>query len=172
MKRHARDAPATVKLDAINRQILATVHKEANISNAELAARIGRSEAACSQRVLALRKAGYFIAFTAEVDLGRMCQHVIAYVEFTLTRNDPASRVMFVDAISQIPEFMDCVRVTGDTDYISFTCCSSVADLSRLCDQLSAASKAGIKRISTRIVLERPKWFFGYPLEKLAWLDT
>ena len=160
-----------VKLDTVNRKILAIVHKEANISNTELASRIGLSTAACSQRTNALRKAGYFISFTAEVDLDRICKHVIAYVDFQLERNDPVSRGKFIGAIWKMPEFVDCIRVSGEMDYVSFTCCSSVAELNRLCDELSSNPALGIKRIVPRVALERPKWFLGYPIAKLKWLD-
>ena len=166
-QRSAKD----VKLDATNRRILAIVHKESNISNAELAKRIGLSTAACSQRTNALRSAGYFISFTAEVDLNRICKHVIAYVEFTLERNDPASRAKFIAAIGVMPEFMDCIRVSGDTDFVSFTCCSNIAELNRLCDELSSNASLRIKRVVQRVVLDRPKWFLGYPIAKLKWLD-
>ena len=66
---------------------------------------------------------------------------------------------------------MDCLRLSGDVDYISFSCCSNVAELNRLCDSLSSDESLGIQRIVTRIVVERPKFYLGYPIAKLKWLE-
>ena len=160
-----------VKLDAINRKILATIHLQSDITNAKLAELVNISPAACSQRTKALRDAGYYFNCHAEVDLDRICEHIIAYVEFTLNDNSLAQRRRFEAAVEEIPEFMDCLRLSGDTDYISFTCCSSIAELNRLCDELSGNEALGISRVVTRIVLERPKFYLGYPIAKLKWLE-
>ena len=88
-------AKKPVKLDAINRKILAIVHLNSDITNAELAEKVNLSPAACSQRTRALRDAGYYFNCHAEVDLDRICEHVIAYVEFTLSNNSLESRRKF-----------------------------------------------------------------------------
>ena len=160
-----------IKLDAINRKILATIHLESDITNAKLAERVNLSPAACSQRTHALREAGYYFNCHAEVDLDRICEHVIAYVEFNLSDNSLESRRRFEAAIEVLPEFMDCLRLSGETDYISFTCCTNIAELNRLCDELSANKALNIQRIQTRIVLERSKFYLGYPIAKLKWLE-
>ena len=160
-----------VKLDAINRKILATIHLQSDITNAQLAEIVNLSPAACSQRTKALRDAGYYFNCHAEVDLDRICEHIIAYVEFTLADNSLASRRRFEAAVELIPEFMDCLRLSGETDYISFTCCTSIAELNRICDELSADESLNIKKICTRLVMERPKFYLGYPISKLKWLE-
>ena len=160
-----------IKLDAINRKILATIHLQSDITNAKLAEKVSLSPAACSQRTTALREAGYYFNCHAEVDLDRICEHVIAYVEFTLSDNSLQSRRRFEAAVELLPEFMDCLRLTGETDYMSFTCCTNIPELNRLCDELSADSSLNIQKIVTRIVLERSKFYLGYPIAKLKWLE-
>lgn len=160
-----------VKLDAINRKILAQIHLEADITNARLAEIVNLSPAACSQRTNALKEAGYYFNAHCEVDLDRICEHVIAYVEFTLSDNSMETRQKFEAAIELLPEFMDCLRLSGDTDYISFTCCTNIAELTRLCDELSADKSLHIQKIVTRMVIDRPKFYLGYPIAKLKWLE-
>jgi len=160
-----------IKLDAINKKILAITHGESNISNQDLADRVGLSPSACFQRVKALKEAGYFVSFTADMDLDRIVEHVLAYVEFTLENNSLKNRKSFEKAIEKVPEFMDCLRVTGDTDYIAFTCASNTQALNAIIDDISSRESLGIKTVKTRIILERSKWYLGYPLEKLKWLD-
>lgn len=160
-----------IKLDAINRKILSITHLQSDISNQDLADRVGLSPSACFQRVKALKDAGYFVSFHTDLDLDRLVEHLLAYVEFTLTNNTLAARTRFEAEIEKHPEFMDCLRVTGDTDYIAFTCCSNTQSLNALIDQISSCKELGIRTVKTRIILERSKWYLGYPLAKLKWLD-
>jgi len=160
-----------IKLDAINRKILTITHTRSNISNQELADLVGLSNSACFQRVRALKEAGYFLSFHTDLDLDRMVEHVLAYVEFTLENNGLESRRKFEAVIEEIPEFMDCLRFSADADYVCFTCCSSTNVLNDLVDRVSGDESLGIRRVVTRIVLERVKWYLGYPLDRLKWLD-
>lgn len=160
-----------LKLDRINRNILATIHTQANLTNTELADLVGLSPSACYQRMKSLKEAGYFVNFTAELDLDRICDHVLAYVEITLEDNVYRVRRRFESFIQDIPEFMDCLRLTGDIDYICFTCFPNVQELKLVCDELSSHSDLHIKRIKTRIVLDRAKWYLGYPISKLRWIE-
>ena len=161
-----------IKLDAINRKILTITHSRSNIPNQELADLVGLSNSACFQRVKALKEAGYFVSFHTDLDLDRMVEHVLAYVEFTLENNSPESRRKFEAVIESIPEYMDCLRVSGDTDYVCFTCCSNSGALNKLVDRVSGNKTLGVKRVVTRVILERAKWYLGYPLEKLQWLEN
>ncbi len=160
-----------IKLDAINRNILSITHLQSDISNLDLADRVGLSPSACFQRVKALKDAGYFLSFHTDLDLDRLVEHVLAYVEFTLENNTLGARKRFETEINKYPEFMDCLRVTGDTDYIAFTCCANTQALNALIDEISGNERSGIKSINTRIILERSKWYLGYPLSKLKWLE-
>ncbi len=160
-----------VKLDALNRKIIARIHLEADITNQRLAEEIGLSPAACSQRVNALREAGYFFNFHCEVDLDRTFEHVLAYVEFTLKENTVTCRHAFEAEVEKYPEFMDCIRLSGDVDYISFTCARNIQALNKICDAITAKPALKVERIVTRIILERTKWYLGYPIEQLKWLE-
>ena len=160
-----------IKLDAINKKILSITHLNSDISNQDLAEQVGLSNSACFQRMKALKEAGYFVSFHTDLDLDRMVEHVLAYVEFTLENNSPKFRKAFEAAIEEIPEFMDCLRVTGDVDYISFTCCSNTQTLNTIVDEISGNEALGIKIVKTRIILERAKWYLGYPLANLKWLE-
>ena len=160
-----------VKLDPINRKIIAKIHSQSDITNQRLAEEIGLSPAACSQRVSALREAGYFFNFHCEVDLDRTFEHVLAYVEFTLSENSLPTRRAFEAEIEKYPEFMDCLRVSGEVDYVSFTCAHNIQALNKICDAVSARAEFRIKRIVMRPILERSKWYLGYPIERLKWLE-
>lgn len=160
-----------IKLDAINKRILATIHKQADLSNQELAELVGLSPSACFQRTRALKEAGYFFNFHTEMDLERICEHVLAYVEVKLHSNTPQARKPFEQAIQDIPEFMDCLRVEGEFHYMIFSCFPNIQKLNQVCDGIAGNSKLEVKEIKIKTILERTKWYLGYPLEKLKWLD-
>ena len=105
------------------------------------------------------------------MDLDRICEHVLAYVEFKLTENHVEARKRFVAAINDMPEFMDCLRIDGEFDFISFSCFPDIKALNNACDRLSQNNKLAIENVRIRMILERAKWFLGYPLEKLRWLE-
>lgn len=160
-----------IKLDGISKQILTITHNNADISNQDLAAQVGLSPSACFQRSKALREAGYFKNFYTDLDLDRIVEHVLAYVEFKLENNSPQAREKFESEVEKFPEFMDLLRITGDFDYISFTCSSNMQTLNTLVDEITGKSELGVSTAKVRIILERSKWYLGYPLERLKWLD-
>ncbi|MDC2890996.1 Lrp/AsnC family transcriptional regulator [Psychrosphaera algicola] len=161
----------SIKIDTYNKKILATLHLQADLTNVELAEIVNLSPSACFQRVKSLKEAGYFRTFHADVDLDQICEHILAYIEFTLDDNSAPQIRRFTSELEQIPEIMDCMQLSGDVDFISLSCFPNLKALNDTCNVLSENSSLCIKRIKTRIVLERTKWFLGYPLEKLKWLD-
>ena len=58
-----------IKLDEINKKIIAITHTRADISNQELSERVGLSNSACFQRTKALKEAGYLITFHSDLDI-------------------------------------------------------------------------------------------------------
>ena len=48
---------------------------------------------------------------------------------------------------------------------------ANIAKLNEACTSLSDREDLGIKRIENRIILSREKFFLGYPLAQLKWLD-
>jgi Lrp/AsnC family transcriptional regulator, leucine-responsive regulatory protein len=72
------------------------------------------------------------------------------------------------ETIRGIPEFVDCLRVNGRIDYIGLVVSASVSDLNNLSDNLLNRG-LGITRIDGFMVLDTPKWFGGYPVNRLPW---
>lgn len=159
-----------IKLDRINRKILTTLQSNARISNIELADKVGLSPSACLQRTKALEDAGYILQYVMAVDLDKICINVMVYVEFTLEKHRIQDLERFERTVCNIPEIVDCLRVSGRFDYISFVVCNSIADFNRLCDDLLARD-LGISSIRSNVVLDKPKWFGGYPLDHLEWKE-
>jgi len=159
-----------LKMDRLNRRILIALQQNGRISNLELAQRVGLSPSACLQRTKALEEAGCIVQYMAAVDLDKLCNNVMVYVEFTLEKHRAPDLERFERTVREIPQIVDCLRVSGRFDYISFVVCSSIADFNRLCDDMLKMD-LGIASIRSNVVLDKPKWFGGYPLERLEWKD-
>lgn len=165
----ARD-PGKVKLDSINRKILKIIHTEADISNVDLADRIHLSPAAAYQRVRALKEAGIIVNFFAELDMNKLFEHIFAYAEFELESNSYSSRFRFEKAVNDVPEFVDCHRISGgDFHYILFCCARNIEAMDAACRLISDNADLQVKNSKIRVILDRTKWSLGYPFERLKW---
>jgi Lrp/AsnC family transcriptional regulator, leucine-responsive regulatory protein len=158
----------TRKLDSIDKKILCILQHEARISNMELAERVALSASACLQRTKALEDSGYIQQYVMVVDLDRLCINVKFFAEITLASHRPREVARFEEAMRGIPEIADCLRINGRADYVALVVCSTVADFNALTKDLLARD-IGIVRIDSTTVLHGPKWFGGYPYNRLQW---
>lgn len=159
-----------LKLDRINQAILEQLQNNARISNLELAEKVNLSPSACLQRTKALEEAGYIRQYMASIDLDAICINVMAYVMFRLRDHATHLRVQFERYIRQRREFVDCLKVDGEYDYIALATCSTVGDFNALCEQL-IEEDPNIQKINSHIILDKTKWFAGYPLDNLIWRE-
>ena len=105
-----------VSLDAIDIKILDLMQRDASLSTAELAERVGLSQSPCWRRIQRLREEGYIKGVVAIVDpklLGFNMQ-IFAQVKMTTLTDD--ERANFHKAINAIPEILDCWTVFGEMD--------------------------------------------------------
>jgi Lrp/AsnC family transcriptional regulator len=103
-------------LDAIDIKILDLMQRDASLSTAELAERVGLSQSPCWRRIQRLREEGYIKAVVAIVDhqlLGFKMQ-IFAQVKMTTLTED--ERAAFYKAINNIPEILECWTVFGEMD--------------------------------------------------------
>jgi Lrp/AsnC family transcriptional regulator len=105
-----------VSLDAIDIKILDLMQRDASLSTADLAERVGLSQSPCWRRIQRLREEGYIKGVVAIVDpklLGFNMQ-IFAQVKMTTLTDD--ERANFHKAINAIPEILDCWTVFGEMD--------------------------------------------------------
>ena len=105
-------------LDAIDRKILRILQQDAQIQNADLAAKVGLSPSPCHRRVKALEAAGVIRGYVALVDGKAVGAGFVAFVEVRLERQSSGFAERFERAVAQRPEVLECCLVTGDADYL------------------------------------------------------
>jgi DNA-binding Lrp family transcriptional regulator len=100
-------------LDRYHIAILVELQREARLSNAELALRIGLSAAPTWRRVKWLEDAGYITGYRAEIDRRKVGLGVLAFVRLDADRNNGAATKLLEDAIRLLPEVVACHYISG-----------------------------------------------------------
>lgn len=100
-------------LDRWHVAILAALQREARLSNAELATRIGLSAAPTWRRVRWLEEQGYITGYRAEIDRRKVGLGVLAFVRVDAERNTGSATRQLEEAIRQLPEVIACHYISG-----------------------------------------------------------
>lgn len=107
-----------IKIDRYDRQIMKVLQEDGRISNQELADRIGLSPSPCLRRVKALEDAGYIIGYRALVDAKVAGLALMALIHISMDQHTSERFSHFEKAVSEIPEVMECLLITGQAaDY-------------------------------------------------------
>ena len=100
-------------LDKFDIAILGELQREARLTNAELAQRVGLSAAPCWRRVRALEEAGFILGYRAEIDRRKIGLGVLAFVRLDADRNTGGVTRAMEEAIRKIPEVIACHYISG-----------------------------------------------------------
>ena len=100
-------------LDKYDLAILGALQRDARLTNAELAQRVGLSAAPCWRRVRALEESGFIRGYRAEIDRHKIGLGVLAFVRLDAERNTGGLTLAMEDAIRQIPEVVACHYISG-----------------------------------------------------------
>ena len=155
-----------VKLDKIDLKIIKTLQVQARITNQALADTVGLSPSPCLQRVRRLEDLGIIRAYHARIDIERICPRVTVIGTVKLRDHIHEDFLAFEQAVSEIPEIVECSKVSGTFDYLLRFECPSVSHYHELSDRLLAQGPGSIK-ISSHVVLSHAKEFNGLPLDCL-----
>lgn len=150
-------------LDAIDRRILARLQRDASIQNQQLASEVGLSPSPCHRRVRALEEAGVIRGYVALLDGPGIGAGFLAYVEVRLERQAMEFSERFEKAVLARAEILECVRVTGDYDYLLKVATRDIETFHRfLIDTLTRIK--GIANTRTSIALNRVKETTALPI--------
>jgi Lrp/AsnC family transcriptional regulator, leucine-responsive regulatory protein len=135
-------------LDATGRHILRELQENARITFSELGRRVKLTPPAVAERVRRLEEAGVITRYRAEVDRERLGLPVTAFIRITATGSACARLGL---EIKDLPEVLECHRVTGEEAFIAKVAVRSVEHLEHLIDRLMTYGET-----ITSIVLSAP----------------
>ena len=107
-----------ISLDEASLRILDELQKNAELSNAELAERVGLSASPCWRRVTEMKQSGVLRASVSLVDPLKLGLAVNVFVHVSLKHQDKRSLEVFTDAIARRPEVMECYLMSGEADFM------------------------------------------------------
>ncbi|NVJ92542.1 MAG: Lrp/AsnC family transcriptional regulator [Methylocystaceae bacterium] len=107
-----------VKLDRIDRRILADLQDDGRMTNVELARRAGISAPPCLRRVRALEEAGFVRGYHAELDPASLGFNVTVFAQVGLNSQAESDLKAFEDLVESWPEVRECHMLAGETDFL------------------------------------------------------
>ena len=150
---HFTYRPLSHELDEVNLRILAALRGEPRLTMAELGRRIGMSSPGVTERVRRLEDSGVIVGYRLDINPSAVGLPVSAYVR---VRPNPGSLPRIAQLARQIPEVVECYRVTGEDCFIMKVHIPEVGQLDRLLDQFLLYGSTTTSIIQSTTVSLRP----------------
>jgi Lrp/AsnC family transcriptional regulator, leucine-responsive regulatory protein len=143
-------------LNKIDRNILRALQRDARMSFAELARRVGLSTTPCKQRVKKLERQGVIRGYQAILEPNALAAGLVVFVQIRLNRTAKDIFDDFKQAALDLPQVQECYLVSGNFDYLIK---ARVADMAAyralLGDTLLALP--GVQESTSYVVMEQVK---------------
>ena len=140
-------------LDETGWHILEALQENARLSFSELGQRVGLSSPAVAERVRRMEDAGIITGYRAEVNTAKIGYPMLAIIRIS---NAPGERCTRLSAsVQEIPEVLECHRVTGGDSLIMKIMASSVEHLESLIDRLSEHGQLTTSLVLSTLVSRR-----------------
>ena len=152
-------------LDRIDRRILDCLQRDAGLSTAEIADRVGLSTTPCWRRIQNLEKAGILKGRVALLDRDQLDLGVDVFVSLRISRHGEEWLKKFTEAVDEFPEVVEFYRMSGDVDYLMRVVVADIKAYDAFYKRL--IRHTGIADVSSSFAMERIKYTTALPLEKV-----
>jgi len=106
----------TDELTSLDIKILEQLQKDATLSTAELAERVGLSQSPCWRRLQRLREEGYITGQVAVLDRKKFGDNLYIFATLKVGTLTDEQREEFQRKVEQTPEIMECHTAFGERD--------------------------------------------------------
>ena len=151
------------KLDRIDVKILSLLQQDANITVAEISARVNLSQTPCWRRIQRLEEAGVIQRRVALLDPDAIGFGLSVFVEVQAPDHSPAWLAQLAQTVGEMPEIMEVHRMAGDIDYLLRVAVRDTEEYDRFYRTL--IERIPFKKVVSRFALERVKATTAYPLQ-------
>jgi Lrp/AsnC family leucine-responsive transcriptional regulator len=125
-------APPHVALDEVNIRILEELRRDPRLTMTALGRRIGMSAPAVSERVRRMEEASIIRGYQLDLDPAALGLPLTAYIRI---RPDPGQLPKVAALARNIPQVVECHRITGEDCFILKAHFPAIDQLDRLLDQ-------------------------------------
>jgi len=108
----------TVRIDALDRNILNQLQDDASLSLDEIARKVGSSKTPVWNRIRKLKAAGVIKRQTVLLDPEALGLDACFFVLVRTSQHDADWQARFLKTLQERPEVMEAHRLAGDIDYI------------------------------------------------------
>src|SRR5690606_29939636 len=108
-----------VKLDNLDRRILAALQRDGRLSNVQLSEEVGLSPSPCLRRVRLLEQRGIIRGYRAELDRAGVGLGLTVFVGIKVGQHDDEADSAFRGAVADLPEVVSCYLLSGESDFRS-----------------------------------------------------
>lgn len=152
------------EIDAIDGKILDIIQRDAALSVAEIADRVGLSSSPCWRRIKRMEEVGLIQGRVTVLDTQRLGLNFEVFANVKLALPSRENLEAFEEMIQQWPEVIACMTVTGAVDYIIHIVTTDMhAYDDFLRDKLLGS--ALVSDIQSRIIIKVTKRTTALPLE-------
>ena len=151
-----------LKIDDMDRKILAQLQRDAGLPLDALGERVGLSRNACWRRLRALDEAGVITARVALLDAAKLGLGLTVFMQIRAARHDADWLDAFARATRAMPEIQSVYRMTGDLDYLIRARVPDMTGYDRLYQRL--IDKVPMGDVSASFVMEEIKDTTALPL--------
>ncbi len=119
------------EIDPVNIRVLEELQHDPRLTMSELGRRIGMSSPAVTERVRRLEEAGVIRGYRLDLNPVALGLPIAAYIRI---RPNPGQLPRIAELAQQIPEVVECHRVTGEDCFILKVHIPAIDQLDRLLD--------------------------------------
>ena len=141
------------ELDLVNMRVLEELQRDPRLSMSELSRRVGMSSPAVTERVRRLEEAGVIQGYRLELNPVALGLPITAYIRI---RPNPGQLPRIAELAQQIPEVVECHRVTGEDCFILKVHIPAIDQLDRLLDSFLLYGSTTTSLIQSSPVPLRP----------------
>jgi Lrp/AsnC family leucine-responsive transcriptional regulator len=121
-------------LDAVDRRLIRLLAANARVTVADLARQVGMSSPSVADRLRRLEDAGVIRRYTVEVDAAALGYALEAIVR---VRPLPGQLRRVEQLLADIPEFIECDKVTGDDCFVARVVLRTIGHLDEILERVT-----------------------------------
>jgi len=152
-------------MDKFDRAILDALQRNSSLSIAQIAERVSLSKTACWHRIQKFEAAGVIKERVTLLDPKKVNLGLTAYLAIRTNRHDQEWVDQFSQLVSEIPEFLEIHRLSGEIDYLLRAVVTDMDGFDRIYKKLIAG--VGLLDVSSSFVMETIKGTTVLPLDHI-----
>jgi len=152
-----------ITLDDLDRRILHQLQRDASLSNAELAERVGSTGPSCWRRIRQMEDAGLLVANVRLADPDVLGQNVTVFCHVRMKSHEEHHSKTFTHFVREEERIMECYSMSGDWDFLLRVVAESVADYEKFL-MGSLLKHAAVASASSQFALSVTKYQTALPV--------